>query len=58
MCADPVHLRFARETLVLTDNHELDITNDEAAQLVAALNDSFADIGEFAVASPANGICG
>lgn len=52
MCADPVHLRFARETLVLTDNHELEITNDEAAQLVAALNDSFADIGEFAVASP------
>lgn len=52
MCADPAHLRFAREALVLTDNHELEITHDEAAQLVAALNGSFADVGEFTLASP------
>lgn len=52
MCVDPAHLRFARETLVLTDNQELDIAPEEATQLVAALNAGFADIGEFMVASP------
>ena len=52
MCADPVHLRLARETLVLTDNIELDIAHDEALQLVAALNSTFADVGEFTVATP------
>lgn len=52
MCADPVHLHFARETLVLTDNNELDIAHDEALQLVAALNGSFADVGEFMIATP------
>ena len=52
MCVDPAHLRFARETLVLTDNRELDIEADEALQLVAALNATFADVGEFTVASP------
>lgn len=49
MCADPAHLRFARESLVLADNRQLEITDDEAAQLVGALNAAFADIGEFSV---------
>jgi len=49
MCADPAHLRFARESLVLTDNHELMVTDDEAAAIAASLNDTFADIGVFSV---------
>lgn len=51
MCADPAHLRFARESLVLADDRELQISDDEAAQLVASLNEAFADIGEFSVGS-------
>ncbi len=51
MCADPVHLRFARESLMLTDRHELDLAPDEARQLVDALNGAFADVGEFAIAT-------
>lgn len=47
MCADPAHLRFARESLVLADHRELGIDDDEADRLVAALNENFADIGEF-----------
>lgn len=49
MCADPAHLRFARESLVLTDERELAVSDDEAAQLVAALNATFPDLGEFSV---------
>jgi hypothetical protein len=52
MCADPVHLRFARESLVLTDRHELDLAAGEARQLVDALNGAFADVGEFKIATP------
>lgn len=49
MCADPAHLRFARESLVLADNHELMVTDDEAAAIVATLNETFADVGRFSV---------
>jgi len=49
MCADPAHLRFARESLVLADNHELMVTDDEAAAIVATLNETFADVGAFSV---------
>ncbi|MBK8336923.1 MAG: hypothetical protein IPL03_10140 [Sterolibacteriaceae bacterium] len=52
MCADPVHLRFARESLVLTDRHELDLALGEARELVDALNGAFADVGEFTIATP------
>lgn len=52
MAVDPAHLRFARETLVLTDQRELDIAPAEAAQLAAALNAGFAELGEFSVAAP------
>lgn len=49
LCADPVHLHFARERLLLSDASELDITEAEAAALVAGLNDFLvADEADFA----------
>ncbi len=53
LCADPVHLRFARDTLVLADARELAIAPDEARALVESLNTHFADVGRFGVADPA-----
>lgn len=52
LCADPAHLRFARDTLVLADAHELAVTADEAEQLTTALNSHLADVGRFHAASP------
>ena len=52
MCADPVHLRFMRDALVLVEGHELSIEADEAHDLVAALNTHFADLGRFELATP------
>ncbi|NTV10003.1 MAG: hypothetical protein HGA47_04420, partial [Zoogloea sp.] len=51
-CADPVHLHFARDHLLLADAADLGITRDEADQLVAGLNETFADIGRFEAATP------
>lgn len=49
LCADPVHLHFARERLLLSDASELDITEAEAAALVTGLNDFLvADEADFA----------
>lgn len=50
LCADPVHLRFHRERIVLADAGAFDLDKAEADTLAAALNDAFADIGEFRVA--------
>lgn len=47
LCADPAHLRFARDTLVLADARELAISADEAGALLAALNQHFSDVGSF-----------
>jgi len=44
LCADPVHLYFAQEHLLLSDAADLDISDDEAQALVASLNDFF--VGE------------
>lgn len=44
LCADPVHLHFAREHVLLADATDLDITHDEAEALVSALNDTFNDL--------------
>lgn len=52
MCADPVHMRFVRDALVLVEGDEIGIEADEAHDLVAALNMHFADLGQFAVATP------
>ncbi len=41
LCADPVHLQFAREHLVLTDAFDLAVSAPEAAALLEGLNDHF-----------------
>jgi hypothetical protein len=53
LCADPVHLRFAREHLILSDAAELDLSAEEAAALVASLNETFPDLGHFEAGAPA-----
>ncbi len=50
LCADPVHLRFHHERIVLADAGAFDLDLDEAQALTAALNTEFADLGEFHVA--------
>lgn len=51
LCADPVHLRFSRNTLVV-DAAGPDLGMDEAAQFAAALNAHLADFGEFLAPHP------
>ncbi len=50
LCADPVHLRFARDTLVIGGAPEL--AQDEADRLVAELNAHLGEFGEFLAAHP------
>ena len=45
LCADPVHLRFHHERIVLADAGAFDLELDEAHAIVAALNAEFADVG-------------
>ncbi len=52
ICADPVHLRLVRDTVVIGAHDELDLSEDEALGLVAALNSHFADVGEFVLQRP------
>lgn len=52
LCCDPVHLHFARDTLLLADASGLAIQRDEADTLMAGLNALFADIGHFEAPSP------
>lgn len=47
LCADPVHLRFHHERIVLADAGAFELETPEATALLAALNAEFADIGEF-----------
>lgn len=47
LCADPVHLRFHQERIVLADAGAFELSDDEAHALVIGLNREFADIGEF-----------
>lgn len=51
LCADPVHLRFHHERLILADGATLDIKLDEAIILSGELNQHLADTGIFHVAS-------
>ncbi|MCE1182978.1 MAG: hypothetical protein LWW81_11865 [Rhodocyclales bacterium] len=51
LCADPVHLRFHHERVILADAGAFELSDDEAAALVAALNAEFADIGQFHAAT-------
>ncbi len=53
MRADPVHLRIERDLVALHDASVLDVTEDEAAALVAALQQLFRSDGlAFAVPAP------
>lgn len=52
LCADPVHLRFSRNTLVVGSAGEPDLAQHEAEQLVAALNTHLAEFGEFLAPHP------
>lgn len=51
LCADPVHLRFSRNTLVI-DAAGPDLAIEEAAPLVAALNEHLGEFGEFLAPHP------
>ncbi|MBP5998602.1 MAG: hypothetical protein KA535_11680 [Azonexus sp.] len=51
LCADPVHLRFHQERIILADAGAFDLADDEAQAIVESLNAEFADIGRFHVAS-------
>lgn len=53
LCADPVHLRFHHERIVLADAGAFDLDDDVAQGLVAALNAEFGDVGHFHAASAA-----
>lgn len=52
LSADPVHLRFHQERIVLADAGAFDLTAGEAEALIATLNREFADVGEFHLAEP------
>ena len=51
LCADPVHLHFHQERIILADPGAFDLADDEANDIVAALNAEFADVGQFHVAN-------
>ncbi|MEY3200888.1 MAG: hypothetical protein RIR70_438 [Pseudomonadota bacterium] len=53
LCADPVALTFARESLILAGPESLEITPDEAAALIDALNAALPDTGRFIAPHPA-----
>ncbi len=47
LCADPVHLSFAREHLLLGEFAADELSMAEADELLGTLNDTFADLGRF-----------
>lgn len=51
LCADPVHLRFHQERLILADSTSFGIDLVEAKSIAEELNRQFSDIGTFHVAS-------
>jgi hypothetical protein len=52
LCADPVHLKFHHERVVLADTAAFPLSLEDSQELVAALNREFADIGTFHAAHP------
>ncbi len=52
LCADPVNLSFAREHLLLQSFDDSQLDAEEAAELVAALNEVFTDLGQFEACTP------
>ena len=55
LCADPVHLRFHQNRLVLADGHELALAADELSALAQRLNAALAGRAEFFFAGPTRG---
>ena len=51
LCADPVHLRFHQERIILADAGAFDLEDTEAEAIVSSLNAEFADIGQFHIAT-------
>ncbi len=51
ICADPVHLRFHRERLILADSGSFGIALDEAHAISGELNRQFSALGTFHVAA-------
>jgi len=51
LCADPVHLRFHQERIILADAGAFELEDDEALAIIESLNVEFADIGQFHAAS-------
>jgi hypothetical protein len=51
LCADPVHLRFHHERIILADAGAFELDEAESRAIVSALNAEFADIGQFHVAT-------
>lgn len=49
LCADPVHLRFHHERIVLADAGAFELDREEALAIADSLNQMFADIGVFHV---------
>ncbi len=47
LCADPVHLRFHQERIVLADAGAFPLTDADATALLAALNAEFSALGTF-----------
>lgn len=47
ICADPVHLRFHQDHLVLADSGRLGITPDEAREITSSLNTHFSGTAQF-----------
>lgn len=52
ICADPVHVRFARDTVVVGAQRELDLCEEEEQALVMALNQHFGETAAFMVQAP------
>lgn len=52
VCADPVHLRFHHERIILADAGAFELGDDEARSLGEALNQEFGNRGHFHVADP------
>ncbi|MFU2488833.1 hypothetical protein [Thauera sp. WH-1] len=52
LCADPVNLSFSREHLLLQAFPDDELEDEESAELVAALNEVFADLGRFEACTP------
>jgi len=50
-CADPVHLRFHQERIILADAGAFELEIDEAMAIIESLNVEFADIGQFHAAT-------